>query len=118
METDDKFLQINKRVCPFIRYLRVYPQYRRCVSTTREYYFFLRLFLLTSDTSSAITAIVTTAAATPRTGNNHMEMVGAVVVVAVMVHIDPDEPENMEDSCALKRIQAYPQSVRLKDVAR
>ena len=43
-----------------------------------------------------------------------------IVVVdgGVMVeHIDPDDPENTEDSCVLKRIQAYPQSVRLKDVA-
>ena len=44
----------------------------------------------------------------------------AVMIVdddVLVEHIDPDEPENMKDSCALKRIQAWPQSVRLKDVA-
>ena len=53
------------------------------------------------------------------------DFVGTVAVVMAAVadddvlveHIDPDEPENMKDSCALKRIQAWPQSVRLKDVA-
>ena len=32
-------------------------------------------------------------------------------------HIDPDEPENILVSSAFEWIQAYPQSVRLKDVA-
>ena len=46
----------------------------------------------------------------------------AVMIVVVdddvlLEHIDPDEPENTANFCALKRIQAWPQSVRLKDVA-
>ena len=51
-----------------------------------------------------------------------VDTVVAVMIVVVdddvlLEHIDPDEPENTANFCALKRIQAWPQSVRLKDVA-
>ena len=50
---------------------------------------------------------------------------GDVVTIMVVVvdgdvvfkHIDPDDPSNMFSWLALESIQAYPQSVRLKDVA-
>ena len=52
-------------------------------------------------------------------GGTAVALMIAVVDGGVLVeHIDPDDPENTEDSCVLKRIQAYPQSIRLKDVAR
>ena len=51
-------------------------------------------------------------------GGTAVALVIVVVDGGVLVeHIDPDDPENTEDSCVLKRIQAYPQSVLLKDVA-
>ena len=65
------------------------------------------------------TIVVVVIAVDGDVGGTAVALVIVVVDSGVMVeHIDPDEPENMEDSCALKRIQAYPQSVRLKDVAR
>ena len=53
------------------------------------------------------------------------DFVGTVVVVmaamadgdVLVEHIDPDEPTNMSVSSAFEWIQAYPQSVWLKDVA-
>ena len=53
------------------------------------------------------------------------DVIGTVVAVIVVVvgddvlveHIDPDEPKNIMVSSAFEWIQAYPQSVWLKDVA-